>query len=485
MSHLVADILLLIFTELQDHPTSLYSCVLVNKSWYYIAMPILWNFVSITYGIPYNQKPETREKLYNLIAHFLPNGPADPLAQNSIILPLNKIPRAPTFNYINYLTRITPHLIKDMIKFLIKENSTYKKNILENEIYKMVFTRCKNIKYFYWHTATELYNFPNARPFFSSLQSFGISFEFNYVTSNIVYQLTNICQDILDLEINYCKEDSPYLISFIKNQRNLRSLSLHFNNNDDDDEEVLYPLLSKAIIDKATTLKKIILTPLVTSINPMLFIKLINLQYLELNNDEGGDSYEDVNFWKLWEFCLSKATFPDLQYFGSTFVPNSIESLIIKNSGGNIVEIDIQYPLEFQDYPAKNKQLLEIISNNCPKLISLTIDIDSKNLREVSNIFSNCPQLEKLHFATKNHMSPNGDELLEIISNESPLTIREFSFGDNWNFSINGLESFFKNWKHKNRHPIKFINYYDEVIDSWTDDHDELVKRYKDEGIIL
>jgi hypothetical protein len=90
----------------------------------------------------------------------------------------------------------------------------------------------------------------------------------------------------------------------------LRSLSLHFN----DDEEVHYPLLSKAIRDKATTLKKIILTPLVTSINPMLFISLNNLQYLELNNNNGDDLYEV----KIWEFCLSKATFPGLLYFGTT-----------------------------------------------------------------------------------------------------------------------------------------------------------------------
>lgn len=48
-----------------------------------------------------------------------------------------------------------------------------------------------------------------------------------------------------------------------------------------------------------------------------------------------------------------------------------------------------------------NRKLIKAISNYCPKLIKLTMDVDHKNLEEMTNIFSSCTQLEKLFLTTK------------------------------------------------------------------------------------
>ncbi|GBB95539.1 hypothetical protein RclHR1_25580002 [Rhizophagus clarus] len=499
MVQLVPDVLLLIFAELQNYPSSLYSCILVNSSWCCVAVPILWKFISYGYDAPSDHKLESREKLYNVIAHFLPNGPKDPLSKNNISLPLNKFPRKPMFEYMKYFTRIHPGWIRDMIQLSINEGSTHKKNVLESEIYKLIFNKCNNVKHFYWITTEKLCSYPNAKPFFSSLQSLVISLEFNTLTSQILPELSNICHNIINLEICYCKEDSSDLVTFIDMQHNLQSLCLHLgdenfeieeNDDENDDgnavdwnniEEKQYTLLSDVILKKADKLKQITLTPIITLIDPEFLSSSVNIQNLELNNDDG--MYMDID-WRKWGKCLDKASFPHLKYFGTTFLPSNIESLIIEKSGGNVLEIDIRYPLEFHDYPAENVKLIRTIYNNCPKLRKLTLNIDPKNLREVSGIFSNCTQLEKLHLTTKNYIIPNGDELLKIISNESPATLREFSFGDNWNFSLKGLESFFIYWKCQEKFPIKFTNYYDEMIYSWTDDHKKLVERYRQDGTI-
>ncbi|POG66314.1 hypothetical protein GLOIN_2v1780731 [Rhizophagus irregularis DAOM 181602=DAOM 197198] len=458
MVQLVEDVLLLIFIELQNDPASLYSCILVNKTWCRIAVPILWKYFSYAYKNPYNHKRESREKLYNVIAHFLPNSSKDKLAKNDIKLPLNLISNMLLFNYMEFFTRLTSALIEDMARLLIKENSNYKINLVENEIYNLIFNRCKNIRHFNWNTQAQLYLCPNAEEFFSNIRS--LEFNFLFITPVMLLKLAVICQNITDLKIHDCDEDSLDLVLFIKMQNNLRSLSLNFNN-----KEEQYIQLSNIIGQKAVLLKKISLGPVITLIRPTFFPSLTYLQYLFLNNNDC-DLYESVN-WQEWEHYINMTTFPYLQYLKTLYLLSSIECLIIERSGEKILEIDVYHPLKTQDYPTENKKLIKMISLRCPKIIKLTLDVDPDNLEEISNLLSNCSLLEKIYFTTKNYIYPNGDKLLKIMSNKSPATLREFSFVDKWNFSLKGLESFLEDWKNKNQFPIKFTHYYKEFPKSF------------------
>ncbi|PKY15407.1 hypothetical protein RhiirB3_427609 [Rhizophagus irregularis] len=474
MVQLYSDILLLIMLELQDDLSSLHSCVLVNRSWSNIAVPFLWKYISRNV-IAYNRDRESRIKLYKVIANFLPIESENLLIKNNIILPSYKLPRKPTFDYMNCFTQITTFWIKDMVQLFIEEDSIHKKNLLENQIYNLIFENCKNVKHFYLNTGKEFYKFPSAGSFFLNLQSLGISFENNMVTSKTLLELATICQNIKNLEVNYCNEDSEGLASFIEMQHDLRYLFLHFIDN-----ENKYPLLSNAIKKKAATLKKFIVAPF---IDPDLFLNLINLQHLEIINHDRNEldfCYMNVD-WKQWEDCLDKVCFPKLQCFEATFIQSSVECLIIENSDENIIEIDICYSLEFQDYQAENLNLIKAIAKNCPNLKNLNLDIDPRNFCEIKRIFTNCTHLEKLSFNINvSTHSDVGDNLLEIISNESPSSLREFS-GDDWNFSKDGLEAFFKCWKCKKRNPIKFTHH---EMDLWPDDQKNVVLKYMKEGVI-
>lgn len=480
MAQLVGDILLSIFTELHDDFTSLHSCVLVNTSWCHIAIPLLWKYISDAYENPFNHEIESREKFYNVIAHFLPNNPDDPLPQNNIILPLNKFQKSPIFKYMNFFTRLSTIWIEDMVQLTINDEvkeSKHKRKILESEIYKLIFSRCNNAKYFHWNTDKKLYRYPNAKTFFSNLRS--IEFDFKVVTSKTLFKLADICRNITNLEINECDEDVPGLVSFIKMQKNLQSLCINF-----DDIEEKYTLLSNVIKKKATTLKKLIIQPIIILISPIFIPSLTNIQYLALNN-ECGELYESVEKWREWEHYLNMSSFPNLQYLETLYMPSDITCLIIEKSGMNISEIKINHSLESNDYQYENKKLIKVISSCCQKLISLTMNVDQKNLNEMSTIFSNCKQLEKIYLTTNVIILPNGDELLKVLSKVSPTTLQEFLFIDKWNFSLKGLKEFFENWKSKNRFPIKFIHYYDEWANySWTDNYDKILEKYKNEGVI-
>lgn len=480
MAQLVGDILLLIFTELHDDIPSLRSCILVNTTWCHIAVPLLWKYISDAYENPLNHKPESREKLYNVIAHFLPNNPEDPLPQNNIILPLNKFQKSPTFEYMNFFTRLTTVWIEDMAELLINDevdNSKHKKKILEREIYNLIFNKCNNAKYFHWYTKKKLYRYPNSKTFFSNLRSLEYNFEAG--TSKTLSKLAEICQNLKNLEINDCDdEDIPGLVSFIKVQKNLQSLCLHFDN-----VEEKYTLLSNIIKKKAASLKKLIINPIITLIPPIFIPSLKNIQYLALNNEYHGELYESVK-WRDWEHNLCIASFPYLQHLEALYLPSNIICSIIEKSGMNILEINIRCPLKSNDYQSENKKLIKVISSCCPKLIRLTMNVDHNNLSEMGKIFSNCTQLEKIYLTTNVEILPNGDELLRVMNKVSPTTLKEFSFIDKWNFSLKGLESFFENWKYKNRSPIKFIHYYDELDYTWTENHDKMVEKYKNERVV-
>ena len=66
MIKLNVDCLILLFNELQTDKNSLYSCLLVNKEWCKIVVPILWKEYSYAWYYSYANK-EPNKKLFNTI----------------------------------------------------------------------------------------------------------------------------------------------------------------------------------------------------------------------------------------------------------------------------------------------------------------------------------------------------------------------------------------------------------------------------------
>ncbi|CAB5179186.1 hypothetical protein RhiirA5_413067 [Rhizophagus irregularis] len=335
MVQLVADVLLLILNELRDDPSSLHSCVLVNKSWFSLAMPILWRSLYYTHedSISFN-------KVFDVISYFLPS--ESPLFKNGFKLPSN---RQLIFNYMTFFTHISPTFVNDIVQSVTTEKEAkiydYKKNMLEEEIYKVIFNNCKNVKCFYWSTYHSLHLFPNAEPFFANLSSLGINL--TIANPTILYELARICQNIVTLEINECNRDCLGLLHFINVQTKLQSLCLHLC---DVREQLVY--LSEAIEGKAVTLKRLTIKSSVTSISPKFLLSLRNLEYLVLNNYVNQLS----RYTKVWSYYLSKADFPKLRYFEMSCLTNVLESFLIlkyTNKFKSMTLLNDQYKLIFEN----------------------------------------------------------------------------------------------------------------------------------------
>ncbi|PKY21344.1 hypothetical protein RhiirB3_524951 [Rhizophagus irregularis] len=73
-----------------------------------------------------------------------------------------------TLDYMKFFIRITPFWIVDMANLLIKvkvKDYKHKIQILEGEIYKLILSKCINVKHFSWETEKNFCEYPNARSF--------------------------------------------------------------------------------------------------------------------------------------------------------------------------------------------------------------------------------------------------------------------------------------------------------------------------------
>src|ERR1043166_1148531 len=117
---IMEDCLRIIFTELQNDQSSLYSCILVNRFWCRIAVPILWKHIDI-----FDRPSHSCIKLYNTIIYLLPASSKQLLFDNNIMLPLPILQNQPLFNYIGFSYKISEDFISRMTCAIIKKEGGF------------------------------------------------------------------------------------------------------------------------------------------------------------------------------------------------------------------------------------------------------------------------------------------------------------------------------------------------------------------------
>src|SRR5581483_5779374 len=156
MTKLNVDCLNLIFNELQKDRSSLYSCLLVNREWCNITVPILWKEHS------WYSKGESKRKVYNMILSCLSTTSKQLLSDNDINLSsITPLKSSLLFNYISFCNFPRSKIVEKIVGMVLKEKSVNikgnfisdnKRNLLEQEIYKLFVSQCKNIGELCWGT---------------------------------------------------------------------------------------------------------------------------------------------------------------------------------------------------------------------------------------------------------------------------------------------------------------------------------------------
>src|SRR5581483_10931565 len=124
---------------------SLYSCLLVNKEWCNIVVPILWKKIS-WYDHPDSLTDNSEKRLFNTILSCLPPSSKQLLFDNGIKLPSAVLLEVPLFDYIGFCEFPMHYIINKIIKtvgYFTEKPEIY--NLFEKEIYKLFVSQCNNI----------------------------------------------------------------------------------------------------------------------------------------------------------------------------------------------------------------------------------------------------------------------------------------------------------------------------------------------------
>jgi hypothetical protein len=285
------------------------------------------------------------------------------------------------------------------------------------------------------------------------------------------YKLSQICNNLQSLKIEFGKIISNGLADLISVQKNLKHL------------EISQDSYCKDLTDIITSLTK--LSNSVTKLYirserylPLSFIaKFIHLQEIlfSFHFEEDMEDFE----------TLQNVTFPQLQilkfpYGGPYDEPALIEFL--EYNGNNLKEFYIG---------CSSYSLNLAISEFCPNLRKLFIGYKSTDdSEELEEIFDSCQQLESINFRCGSERYLSEKDLLEVAANYSPINVHElklcYDYEGITKLLPEELESFFINWADRiPLIPLTFIVFNNNsytLID--VDENMELFKKYIKLGVI-
>src|SRR5581483_10448743 len=112
--------------------------LLVNKEWCNIIVPILWK--------KYSWDDESIKRYHNGLLYFLPSSSKNFLSDHNIEHPLKTLLKFPLFNYISFCMFPKFYYVGRITRFILEGYEDHdKRNLLEQEIYKLFVNQCKDI----------------------------------------------------------------------------------------------------------------------------------------------------------------------------------------------------------------------------------------------------------------------------------------------------------------------------------------------------
>jgi hypothetical protein len=452
MSRLNRDVLYLIFEELKDDKMTLFSYLLVNRTWCEMIIPILWKD-------PWKFLKFEREKsLFNVIVSHLSDE-----SRNNLRKFLTNSHKKPLFDYISFCKTLDLYRIKKIIDTSID----YDLRLLEDDdylLYKEIFKLFINhkIKFTNLRIPSEfsykIHLIPGARECFSEIESLIFNSDTN---EEILIGLSEICKSIKKLEIYFYGSNHNGTIMLIDAQRNLEEVIFDYNFNNT--AEIIN--LEKSLIKHGKTIERIkMIYPPITNI----FSYFENLKILKVDN---------INYRKSWD-QLAAASLPFLQILDATGIKPDILASLIEKTMGYLKEIKICLT-DHDD--TDNKRFIRAIYQNCPNLKYLKLLIRSSNISEFEKLLINCKYLDGLYI-NMNINSNYWKRLFRILTRSSPTSLFKFKFYFSVSPKPKTLKLFFDNWK--GRHPMLLQTIQTAMCVYYNENYTAMIEKYKAKGVI-
>ncbi|PKC01399.1 hypothetical protein RhiirA5_414734 [Rhizophagus irregularis] len=476
MSQLNKDILFLIFEELQDDSKSLFSCLMVNRLWCEIVIPILWRN-PWCYDINYSNK----SYLFIVIASYLSDDIKKSIAKLGIQLP-SFTHQSLLFDYLSFCRSINVYTIR-IITF-IGSFLAHDQFLLQQEFYYLFMKKFPELKYLDMRSIRhQIFYFPEASLRFESLCELKCD---TSIDSSYFYGLAQLCQYIQELIIiNVDPTNLHGVVKLIEVQKNLKYFEwkddhsmfdiVHASGPDQDFyNEVLFALEKNS--NNITHLNFYFIFIIYSSLK--VFPKFYRLKTLMTSFD----SYDEEQ--------LKLCTYRDLEIFKMNNCNLKAASIIIENSGGHLKKILIEpYELiEFIDSFSKNSfDFIRNIHKFCPliEFLSLIFFPLDMYFAELEKLLKTCHNLKSLLLfsmpygvLSRKEILDYGENLLEVLIISTPINLKELRFCGNFEFSLETLEEFLERWEGS----TLSILISNDTCEG--EDYKKLINKYKDSKVI-
>ncbi|GBC17461.1 uncharacterized protein OCT59_003757 [Rhizophagus irregularis] len=454
MSKLNGDVLNLIFKVFHSDNKTLYSCLLVNKTWCEVVIPFLWKD-------PWKDLiGENENLLLNVIISHLSDELINNLKSQGVDFLTNSYTK-PLFNYISFCK----HLNLNVIERMINANIFIETSTVKNEVINLFINENTKFTHLYIpHKFNyQIHLIPGTDHCFSELEFLSCN---TCITDNALNGLTEICKSIKVLELIEVVKSNYGIVKLIEAPKRLFTIRLITENCRVD--EPFYKILENSFTKHANFIQDFITNK--SSISNILS-SFVNLKRLELRCN----NFTTVATWD----CLKDLSLPFLQTLKAIKIPFDVLASLIDNTNGYLNEISISY---VHNDEFSNKRIIQAIYKNCPNLKYLKLLFRSSNILELENLLTRCQYLDGLFLITDMYLYNDYilfENLFEVLARSSPTNLFKFKIYINKTPKLESLKLFFDNWK--GRHPmllqtIQYNKHWDEPFD--------LIEKYKVEGII-
>ncbi|GBB84232.1 hypothetical protein RclHR1_10860002 [Rhizophagus clarus] len=469
MSQLPADCLYEILEHLEDDQFTLYSCILVNRFWCEISVKIFWRDV-----YSYNTS-----KFKTLIA-CLPIESKKILHDNGIIISTSTS-KFPTFNYATFCKVLFINIVYYRIRELLEDQKTIspqdlnnKTQIVVNEIFKMLMKQVTSLKglFFSPYSNITFTLYPGAQNCLKNLSELRCN---SNVSTELFYQLSQICYNIQIFSIEFRRTISSGLADLISVQRNLKCfyMTLYYDVTADSLTNTIPSLLSKL----PNNLMKLDLYGAYHSLSLSFIYNLLDLQELHLtfSFDECIGDFKELQY----------VIFPQLQVLKirESYPRNDLLTKFLEKNGKNLKEICIG-----EDTVCSDNSLNLSIARLCPNLKKISVGIKSSELETLKIIFNCCENLESIKiWCGKDYL--NEKEALEAIvkySRNIDELILYHQLRVQYELLPEELESFFINWtdcKSQKSISLVVVNYDANSLDK-NYENIEIINKYIKLGVV-
>ncbi|CAG8628755.1 3700_t:CDS:1 [Acaulospora morrowiae] len=428
----VIEILEHIYIETANlYPKTLHNCILINKRWSKLAVPLLWRY-------PWQWRGRFRASSVFWTAIIRTIVSCLPKEVKSILFLYPPSQPRPMFDYVTYCQHISDTVIASIIDgllFGIDESIVIKASIavFNRELWKFFLSKCSSIKLLEL-PCISISKYPGAIKCLESLTELEC---WTFKSPSLFKELALICHNIQYLCIS-CDEDNCGLAALITSQKRLVEVTC-ISMNGSICVEIGQALAAQVHLETLNIQNSL-------SFSSAVFNSFVKLSELNITLD--GDTHYDLN-------PLKSVTLPNLQNLyimcNDDYPPLDIYAGLIERTQGKLKKVEIVSSHYLQKTECFSL-FIKAISRSCLELKVVSIYYTEEVVVELLNLIRTCECLEEITISGRklggeHDKAPLVKPVFDILLNYGSQKLQKLTLLDEWNYSQEEVKEFLESWK--------------------------------------